>query len=170
MLPAEPLSAHDQVLAWFDAYKDSLYWYLRTMINNPADIDDVIQTTFVALLAKGDALRDIRYPKTYLYQIARHKAMDIIRSHSHAPVSLDGLLVEPGHDVMPKWLTAEQVNWALGHLTPIERETVVLKVYDELPFREVARITGCLLPTAATRYLRAMRKLRVLLEERHERA
>ena len=170
MQPAATSSAHDQVLAWFDAYKDSLYRYLRTMIENPADIDDVIQTTFMALLAKGDALRDIRHPKTYLYQIARHKAMDVIRSHSHAAVSLDGLLVEPGHDVMPKWLTAEQVNWALAHLTPIERETVVLKVYDELTFKEVARITGCLLPTAATRYLRAMKKLRTLLEERHERA
>ena len=32
---------------------------------------------------------------------------------------------------MPTWLTAEQVNWALGHLTPIERETVVLsRLYE----------------------------------------
>jgi len=158
----------DQVLAWFDAYKDSLYRYLRTLLYNPADIDDVIQTTFLALLEKGTAACHIRHPKTYIYRIARYKAIDLLRHYSHAAVSLEGLLVEPAHEVMPQRILAEHVNWALAQLTPLARETVVLKVCDKLTFREVAQVTGCLLPTAATRYMRAIHKLRALLEECHE--
>jgi RNA polymerase sigma factor (sigma-70 family) len=49
-------------------------------------------------------------------------------------------------------------------LTPEQRETVHLHVFDGLTFKEIAEISGASLNTVAARYRYALAKLRNLLE------
>ena len=60
------------------------------------------------------------------------------------------------------------LNWALGKISEKEKEIIFLKIYDQMTFKEIAKVIGSLLPTVAARYLRGMKKLKTLLEKNYE--
>lgn len=159
---------HDVVLAWFDQYHRGLYGYICLIVHQPDDAKDVLQELFAELLGKGGEINNVRHPKTYLYTAARYKACRLVRERARSPVPLDGLLQQPSVDIMPRWMTAEMLNWALNRIPDEEREVVILKTHDRMTFREIADVTRCLLPTAASRYWRGIHRLRALLEKHHE--
>ncbi|NLF39883.1 RNA polymerase sigma factor [bacterium] len=157
------------VLAWYAAYKDGLFGYLAALLGNHADAQDVLQGTFVDLLGKGVTVFDIRHPKTYVYRMARYQAFSLLRNGRHV-LQGDAALLDamPARDETAAYTAADAASWALAQLAPVERELIVMKVYEELSFKDIARITGSLLPTVATRYFRALRKMRALLEDHNE--
>ena len=54
---------------------------------------------------------------------------------------------------------------ALGTLSPNQRGAVILRIYADLPTREVARILGCTQATVRVHLAQAKRRLRPLLED-----
>jgi len=54
---------------------------------------------------------------------------------------------------------------ALGTLSPNQRAAVILRLYADLPTREVARILGCTQATVRVHLTQAKRRLRPLLED-----
>jgi DNA-directed RNA polymerase specialized sigma24 family protein len=81
------------------------------------------------------------------------------------PQAMDEILLDPPASADDPPFDVEQLNWALAQLSERDREVVVLRIYDEMAFRDIARVTQSLLPTVAARYVRALRKLRKLLEQ-----
>lgn len=155
------------VLEWYEAHKDNLYWYLFALLRNHGDVEDVMQTAFIALAQKGEALRAVRHPKSYLYQLARYQAYKVITARTQHPAEAlfpDTAAVEP----FDGYITRECAEWALGLLEPQERELIIMRACDRMTFAEIARVTNCMLPTAATRYFRALKKLQLLVEDHHE--
>ena len=71
---------NDLVLEWFETYKNPLYGYICSLLRNRADADDIFQETFATLLRRGEENSKIRYPKTYIYRIARNKAFDLMHA------------------------------------------------------------------------------------------
>lgn len=61
---------------------------------------------------------------------------------------------------------ADLVAAALWVLPPRQRAVVVLRHYEDLPEREVARILGCALGTVKSQHAKAIAKLRILLDGR----
>ncbi len=159
---------NDLVLEWFDLYKIPLYGYICSLLRNRADADDVFQETFTTLLQRGEKISKIKYPKTYIYHIARNKSFDLMKKYKKQPVSIESLLVQPAEEVFPDWIDAEMLNAALNKISEKEREIILLKVYDQMTFREIAKITHSLLPTVAARYLRGIKKLKKLMEKNYE--
>ena len=53
----------------------------------------------------------------------------------------------------------------MSQLPQSQREVVVLKVYRDKTFREIARLLGVSLNTAASRYRYGMERLRGLLKD-----
>lgn len=150
---------------WFDQFGDGMYGYIYTLVGNRADADDVVQSVFLALVRMGDKVHGIHYPKTYVYRAARHAALRVLAERQRQPQPLDELLFDPPDKSGGTPVDIEQLNWALRQLPKSDREVVMLKVYDEMTFREIAGVTRSLLPTIAARYWRALRKLRTLLEK-----
>ncbi len=159
---------NDLVLEWFEMYKSGLYGYICSLLRNRADADDIFQTTFATLLQRGEKTSKIRHPKTYIYRIARNKAFDLMKSYKKQPVSLESLMIEPSEEIFPDWINGEMLNWALTKISEKEKEIIILKIYDEMTFKEIAKVTGSLLPTVAARYLRGIKKLKKLLEKNYE--
>jgi RNA polymerase sigma-70 factor, ECF subfamily len=57
------------------------------------------------------------------------------------------------------------VAHALACLSVAQREIVILRVYAELSFVQIAEVTGEPLPTIASRYRRSLEELRGRLEK-----
>ena len=156
------------LIKWFDAYKTGVYRYVRSIVSNREDAEDILQQTFFALHQKGDRIHAIKHPKTYIYSMARNYALKKITRKPVTTVALDDLLIQPADDPFQPWITAEMLNWALGQLPHVEREAIVLKIMDQMPFKEIAQVTGCFITTAASRFYRGIAKLKKIVERTHE--
>ena len=156
------------VASWYDEYHDGMYSYLRVLLGNGPDADDALQATFAGLLRLDGELEAVRHPKAYLYRAARNAAISLMRKNRAETMGGDALegLAAPSPSVPED--VADRLAWALTRLPPIQREVIMLKVHDQMTFREIARVTGMLLPTAASHYWRGRRMLRHLLENSHD--
>jgi RNA polymerase sigma factor (sigma-70 family) len=156
------------LIEWFEAYKTGVYRYIRLIVSSKEDAEDILQKTFLALHQKGDTIQSIKYPKTYIYKVARNYALKRITRKTVKIVSLDNLLIEPAENPFHQWITAEMLNWALEQIPQVEREAVILKTKDRMTFREIGQITDSFITTAASRYFRGIKKLKQILESSHE--
>lgn len=56
------------------------------------------------------------------------------------------------------------LHQALIGLSPEQREVIILRIYEELKYTEIAKILGCNLSTVKSRYFQGIKKLDRLLE------
>ena len=64
-------------------YKDSLIFFLMQYVKNPSVAEDLTEDTFVAIAVKKPKFRDDARFKTWLFTIARNKALNYLRSPWH---------------------------------------------------------------------------------------
>lgn len=132
----------------------------------PGSADDVVQEVFVRLVRfgrkNGAPPREIR---PWLLRATRSAAIDLLRSDSRrrrrererAPT--DSLFVAAPHDALVAGETAE----ALTDLGARTREVVVLRIWGELSFAQIAELVGTSLSTAHEEYHRGISRMRALL-------
>jgi len=156
--------------ALYDAYAAPVYHLLCARGANREEAEDLLQEVFLALLERGRKVADIEDVAAYLFAIARNK---LSRLHQPAqvggnnPVQLE-VVAAPALDPAARD-QALRVQDALSDLPPEQREVVILKVWDEFTFAEIAEVLGIPPNTAASRYRYALTKLRELLgEDDHE--
>lgn len=95
-------------------------------------------------------------------QRRRSRRLDDARTDADAVLSIFVALPEASAIEAER---AQSVARALESLTAAQREVVILRVYAELSFAQIAQVTGEPLPTVASRYRRSLEDLRRRLEK-----
>ncbi len=156
--------------ALYDAYAEAIYHLLRSRGVGREDAEDILQESFLGLVERGRKAAEIEDVGAYLFAIARNKLArwqrrQAIAGNSALPLDfVDGDALDPSARA-----EALRVQEALGELPSEQREVVVLKVWDEFTFAEIAEALDIPPNTAASRYRYAREKLRELLgEDDHE--
>jgi len=160
-------------------YHYRLLRYLVMLTGHRETAEDLFQETWVRVLEKGHQYSAQWKFETWLFTIARHLAIDLLRRRH--PQSLEALL-ESGEGERPMELkarddatpfdTAAQSEEArriaslLGRLPPTYREVLVLRFQEELELSEIASVVGTPLSTIKSRLYRGLEALREHLEER----
>jgi len=153
-------------LMW-DRYARELYAVVLASLRSKHDADDLLQAIFVKIVRKRRQLAKAGCLDAYIHQIARNEIVSFLRRRRHRLVDLSE--VEP-------WLTAsdeagatnelaEEVQTALDRLPRTQREVVILKMYGNKTFREIAGMLELSLNTVASRYRYSLDKLRELLKD-----
>lgn len=145
--------------AWA-TYGGKLYFFALSLVHGADDAEDVLQNVFLGLVRTLGREGEVRQLKAYLYQATRNEAWRLIRSRrDHPAVDVDDvpLMVEARTEDAGRAL---DVSRALAKLPPEQREVLVLKLWHDMTFDEVAGLTGVSLNTAASRYRYAVEKLR----------
>ncbi|MFC1636583.1 RNA polymerase sigma factor [Planctomycetota bacterium] len=152
-------------LLW-DRYAKDLLAYLQAILCSLHDAEDVLQTVFVKIVRKRDRLAGARSLDGYVYRIARNEAMSLIsrrkRDKTARSVKEPWLVGAKSSRELNDW--AEQLQTALARLPQQQREVIVMKIYRQKTFLEIARLLGLSQNTVASRYRYGMEKLRILLE------
>lgn len=118
---------------------------------------DAVHQVFLKLLESeaGDRWID---PKAYLFQCVRHTVFnDLKQQQRQVELHPDSAWFEPPERDHAAELTLRR---ALSELAEDQREVVVLHVWGELTFAQVAEVLGISSNTAASRYRYALGKLR----------
>jgi RNA polymerase sigma-70 factor (ECF subfamily) len=161
-----------------EQYHYRLLRYLLMLTGNQETAEDLFQETWVRVLEKGHLYSGRWKFETWLFSIARHLAIDLLRRRQ--PQSLDALL-EPGEGEKPMELPAPEgatpfeaaaqseearhIAFLLRRLTPSYREVLVLRFQEDLELSEIASIVRVPLSTIKSRLYRGLEALREHLEE-----
>jgi RNA polymerase sigma factor (sigma-70 family) len=161
---ARKASPQRVVDALYRKHVGDVYRYALAVMGDPANAEDVTQTTFLnafRALERGD---EIREPKAWLRAIAHNVCRQRFRQLSRRPdeVPFDedaGELVEEHHGP-----TADDVARALKHLPFNQRSALVMRELEGRSPREIAEALGVTLAATETLLFRARRSLREQIE------
>lgn len=162
-------SAHS---AWQQCYRElapKLLLYARQWTPCTADAEDVVQTAFVRFWKRNPTASREHYP--LLYAAVRTSALDLLRREERRVIRENhpdsGLPVEgraffenpPQDDGLAPLATSKLLE------LPVEqREVIVLKLWGDLTFQQIAETTGAPLNTVSARYRYGLAKLRAEFE------
>ena len=159
--------------AWHAAHAARLLLYARQWLPCRADAEDAVQAGFVKFWKHkpGPEAEDV----PLLYTAVRCAALDLAKSRSRSlkreeAVSLAADDVWWDADTLAEKERAEIMRRALQQLPAEQREVIVLRIWADMTFAQIADTLGENQNTIAARHRYALASLKKLLpEECHER-
>jgi len=142
--------------ALYDRYAHSLLLYARSLIPNHSVAEDLVQDAFIRLM-EYEPSRLEGPAKGLLFATLRNLVMDEHRRTAVVERARPVLRLR-AKDQAPE-CASEELAHLLCDLPGEQRETVLLKIYGEMTFDEIAEVTGTVAPTVMSRYRYALAKL-----------
>jgi len=152
--------------------KRELFLFARTLANgNSADAEDLLQESLLRVWEARRYLAGVRDVRAYLFTTLRNVFLNSVRRESREArrraehPNMPGLIIQgpPDDPVAP-----EELNKALKSLPEEQKQVVVLKIWGELTFAEIASVLDVPEKTAASRYRYGLLKLKNLWETTRE--
>lgn len=155
----------DALRELFSRHAPMLATRLRAMLP-PADVQDILQETFVAAWRGAHRYRAESPAGGWLWGIARLQAVQSLRRRGPVNLSLSQLLDVETSDFANSAVSRVDLESAVAALGPPgspEREVWRLLYLEDRPVAEVAALTGVPEGTVKSRAYRARRLLRAVL-------
>ena len=155
--------------ALFAPHQQPLFSYLRGFLSGHHDAEDALQETFYRALRALPTYREENQFRAWLYCIAHNVAISLLRRnqrHRIEPDLPDFLApVHSAHETAANRDDLAHLERAIALLPETEREVLILRLRSDLPFREIAELTGSPLNTVLGRMHNARRRLKAALTE-----
>ncbi|HUS86104.1 MAG TPA: sigma-70 family RNA polymerase sigma factor [Bacteroidales bacterium] len=159
-------------------YKDSIYYMLLKMVNNPSDADDLTIEAF------GKAFRNLNsytpnYAfSTWLFRIATNNCIDFIRKKKSAPSAIDQQQDEQDdpasnlqsdtpdpEEELIRLQKVKQLRHIVSQLKPQYRRLIELRYFREYSYEEIANELLLPLGTVKAQLFRAKELLFNILKK-----
>lgn len=161
--PEIPVLARDEAFEQlYRRYVKDVYHYALALLRNPADAEDVTQTTFLNAYRAYKRGEEIRKPQNWLIKIAHNVARSrysrISRRVKEVPLEehVDQLALP--EEEKPN---VEEVLHALGRLPFNQRAALIMRELEGRSYTEIADTLGVSVSAVETLIFRARRSLRV---------
>lgn len=150
--------------AIIDRYYDEIYRFCLYLTGQETDSYDITQEVFLRFIKYVDSY-EYRNLKGYLLIIARNLCRDYFH-HRKDTACIEDISYLGVEDAHLGGLENRMLLWnALGQLPVSQREIILLRIYEELRFHEIADMLGCNLSTVKSRFRLGVRHLRQIMEE-----
>jgi RNA polymerase sigma factor (sigma-70 family) len=161
--PEFPVPARDQAFeGLYRRYVKDVYHYALALLRNPADAEDVTQTTFMNAYRAYKRGDEILKPQNWLIKIAHNVART---RYARASRRVKEVPLEDHVEQLavpePEKPNIEGVLRALGGLPFNQRAALVLRELDGRSYAEIADTLGVSVAAVETLIFRARRSLRV---------
>lgn len=146
-----------------ESYQQPLYAFVYRQLGDPDAAADAVQATFVrAYLALRTFRGDASF-KTWLHQIALNECRSRLRSdRQRREVSLDQAVdvAAPSDDAVTDAGDRRMLRELVERLPPRQRNVLLLRVFGDLPFQEIARLERTSEGSAKVSFHHAVKRLR----------
>jgi len=164
-----------------ERHRHPLFGYLCRILKSRELAEDLFQEVFIRVMNSRTRYKKSAKFTTWLYRIAHNACVDALRRESYrktqslsTPRAVNNEMETTLEDVVPSTnpgpdveLERRQLSETLKHcierLNPEQREVFVLRQYQNLPFQEIARVTGTSESTVKSRMRYALKSLRTML-------
>ena len=143
-------------------FEGRLFYFLRGLVRDEADAWDVLQKTWLRVLAGIGALDEPGRLVPWLYRIARNAALSHARRAAE-PIELPADLAGPEPDT-DEFEDTEAVHRGLLKLSVPHREVLTLFFLEEMGVEEIAAVLGVPPGTVKSRLHYARLALRKVLD------
>jgi RNA polymerase sigma-70 factor (ECF subfamily) len=157
--PKERANAFSQ---WIEIHQRSLYLHIFRMTGSHQDTDDLLQESFIKAWNHIDAFQFKSKLRTWLFSIAIHETLSFLRKKrmtqsltdmQYDIASVSGMDAEDGELLRIK-LTA-----AVAELPAKQQAVFCMRYFQELPYSEIAAITGTSEGALKASYFHAAQKI-----------
>ncbi len=130
-----------------------------------ADVDEVVQDTFVRAFGSMDSFRADSSLRTWLFTIERRLILDRRRSERRRrdDTSVDDVDAATEFDALDEIVADEaesRVRRAVDQLSRLQKEVFLLRVNEGLSYKEIAEVVGSTEGAARVHYHNAMRAVK----------
>lgn len=158
-------------------YQKDVYRIAWRFTGDHAEADDLAQETFCRAFSALGQFRGESSLRTWLLRIVSNLSLNVVQS---ARITRrDGTTLEDlsergvaGTVSSPQGTAAlvarerdDKLHEAIRRLPPRQRSTLILRVFEELPYREIATMMGCTTGTAKANFFHAVAALRRAMKE-----
>ncbi|MDF2379022.1 MAG: sigma-70 family RNA polymerase sigma factor [Candidatus Gracilibacteria bacterium] len=158
----------------YDIYFQQIYKYVYYKVSEQ-HVEDLVSSIFIKTWTNISKYKKSKFPfKAWLFRIAHNAVIDHYRTNKayyelEDRYADESSQIDPKH-LLEKTLTGERIHRALGHLEKKYHEVVVLKFLNGLSNREIANVLGSNEGNVRTLQFRALKKMRVILEDEEQAA
>jgi RNA polymerase sigma-70 factor (ECF subfamily) len=138
--------------------------FARQWVRSQADAEDIVQEAFVKFWRRDHQVEN----RALLYATVRSIALDFVRRDSRRARREMGAFSDVTEAVEPEFDFEDDqqraLNSALQGLPHDQREVLVMKIWNDFTFAEIASALGISQNTAASRYRYALAALKKSLQ------
>ena len=140
-------------------YHDKVRAYVRSKIQDPHDVEDLVSAVFMKIVQKLDSYDSAKASvSTWVYTITRNTVTDFFRTRRPMAEFADWMADEPSPDLTDEALDA--LADALLTLKEKERDLIVLPYYHGHTLKTVAEMLGMSYINAKVLHKKALAALR----------
>ncbi len=150
----------------YQAYVQPVYRYIYNHLGNRQDAEDVTAQVFLEALEGIGSYRHIGPFAAWLYTIAHHRTIDLLRRRLSIPLPEDDALNVALSSVNPDIVKddLQDLKNQVSRLTEAEQELLRLRFAAGLSFREIGAISSKSEAAVKMSLYRLLRKLESILE------
>ena len=144
-----------------DRYLHQLMGFFRYLKVPDMIIEDMVQATFEKVLKKLDLYDESKSFSSWIMTIGRNLYFDEHRRETRKREKSQELKATPQATPEEEVIVRQSASELLKALTPQEKFLVEMRIFQGVPFSEMAEITGEVETTLRSRFFRLMRRLRI---------
>ena len=150
-------------------YSQQIYWQIRRMVYNHDDTDDLVQNVFIKAWEAIEGFRGEAKVSTWLYRIALYETLNFLKKRCHEEENVIAPSEEGDSLYLLDRLTADEyfdadeaevrLQKAILSLPAKQQLVFRLRYYDEMPYDQMAALTGTSEGALKASYHHAMKKV-----------
>lgn len=156
----ENVATHEDWKVCFAELAPGLVLFARQFVRTSADAEDIVQEAFVRFWRKQHSVEN----RALLFATVRSISLDLLRRDARRARREATVVADADHSVAPQFEDTSDTQQALARavdgLPAEQREVLVMKIWNELTFADIASVLGISQNTAASRYRYALGALK----------
>lgn len=146
-------------------YQERVYWHVRKMVIDHDDADDLTQEIFVKIWKNLDKFRGDAQLFTWIYRIATNECLTFLKKKKRWSFLR---FTDVQHELSSKvdhgdLMSGDEIQLklqkALTKLPDKQRLVFNMRYYEEMPFNQIAEITGTSVGALKASYHLAVKKI-----------
>lgn len=151
-----------------EEYASSLYRYALALTCSVEDAQDAVQEVFTRISRQPKRFTEVRNVRAYLFSATRNAAYSILRGRRRCEALHEAICLDIATAFAPESrqisATIIVIREAMTQLSIEQREVLVLKILNQMTFKEIAETVKASVNTVAGRYRYGTEKLRRALD------
>ena len=121
-----------------DEHSNGVYRFILKNLRSTQDAEDIVQSAFEKLWVNRERVTPLK-AKSYLYTVAYHQMIDVIRKENKKPTTNEFMEVDQVSHQTSSELKQNLLS-AINQLNPTQKSLVLLKDYEGYSYQEIGEI------------------------------